>query len=147
MEVILQEDIPQLGKAGDILKVKSGFARNYLIPQKKAVLANQNNIAQLEHQKRVVNQRQLKAKKSSEDLAKRIAELSITISREAGEEGKLFGSVTTMDIANALRTEGFNIDKRLIHVAEPIKQIGITEVEIKLHSEVTGKLKVWVVKK
>lgn len=147
MEVILQEDIPSLGKAGEVVAVKAGYARNYLIPRKKAVVASLKNVAMLDHQKRVVAQRKSKVKKDMEELAKKLAELSITVAKEAGEEGKLFGSVTAMEIGKALRNEGVQIDKHQIHIKEPIKQIGVFEVDVKLHTEVTGTLKVWVVKK
>lgn len=146
MQVILQEDIQSLGKAGDVVKVKDGYGRNYLIPQKKAVLADLKNLKMLEHQKRVVTAKITKIKRQADELAKRIAAAAITIARNAGEEGKLFGSVTAKDIVDALRKEGFNIDKRQVTLPEPIHQLGTFDVEVKLHSEVNCTVKIWVVK-
>ncbi len=147
MQVILQEHIAKLGNAGDIVTVKDGFARNYLLPQKKAILADPKNMKQLEHQKRVVAAKQLKVKRGAEELAQKLQDVSVTIGREAGEEEKLFGSVTNKDIAVALRNEGFIIDRHDIKLDEPIKQLGVFDVEVKLHPEVIATVKVWVVKK
>ena len=147
MNVILQENVPNLGKAGDIVTVREGYGRNYLLPQKKAVVADPKNVKQLEHNKRVVEAKQSKMKKEAEVFAAKLKELSITVSREVGEEEKIFGSVTTKDIAEALRKEGFIIDRHDIQLEEPIKQIGIFEVNVKLHREVAGVVKIWVVKK
>lgn len=147
MEVILREEVAGLGKAGELVKVRDGFARNFLIPQKKAIFADPKNIRMLEHQKQVAEAGEKKVRKLAEDLAAKLASLSLTIEKEAGEEEKLFGSVTTKDIADVLRKNGHAIDKRNIHLKDPIKQIGIYDVEIKLHSQVTGTVKVWVVKK
>lgn len=146
IEVILREDIKSVGKAGDIVKVSPGFARNFLLPQGKAVKADTGNVKELEHHKRAVQARQSKLKKQSEELAGRIAILSLTIKKEAGEGDKLFGSVTTKDIADALRVEKILIDKRNVELTQPIKQLGIYEVSLKLHAEVTANVKVLVVK-
>lgn len=146
IEVILREDIKSIGKAGDVVKVKPGFARNYLFPQGKAVAAGEGNLKELEHHKRAVQVRQSKLKKGAEELAARLAGLSITVKKEAGEGDKLFGSVTSKDIADALRREKITIDKRAIELAQPIKQLGIFEVPIRLHTEVTANLKLLVVK-
>lgn len=147
MEVILREGIKGLGKAGELVKVKDGFARNFLLPQKKAIFADPKNIKMMEHQKRVGEAREKKLHKAAEDLAAKFAAVSITIAREAGEEDKIFGSVTARDIADALKHEGLAVDKRQVHLKEPLKQIGVFDVEIKLHPEVSGMVKVWVVKK
>lgn len=147
MQVILQEDIQKLGKAGDVVNVRDGYGRNFLLPKKKAIIAQPNNLKQLEHQKKVVAALQLKRKKEAEVLSGKIAALSITIGREAGEEDKLFGSVTTKDVSEALRNEGFIVDRHDLVLEAPIKQLGIFEIPIKLHPEVTGTVKVWVVKK
>lgn len=147
MEVILKEEVLGLGKAGELVKVRSGFARNYLLPQKKAVVADPKNVKMIEHQKKVVEASEKKVKKQAEEIAAKLAGLSITIAREVGEEDKIFGSVTTRDIADALQRAGHAIDKRRITLKEPIKKIGIFDVDIKLHSEVNGIVKVWVVKK
>lgn len=147
MQVILKEDIQNLGKAGDVVSVREGYGRNFLLPRKKAILAQAENLKELEHQKRVVAALQMKRKKEAEVLAGKIASLSITIGREAGEEDKLFGSVTTKDISEALRAEGFIVDRRDIVLEAPLKQLGIFDVPLKLHPEVTGTVKVWLVKK
>jgi large subunit ribosomal protein L9 len=147
MQVILQENISSLGNAGDVVTVKDGYGRNYLLPRGKAVLADPKNMRMLEHQKRVVAAKEMKRKKESEDLARKLGELSVTISREAGEAEKIFGSVTTKDIADVLRREGYVIDRHDIKLEEPIKQLGIFDVSVKLHPEVTGTVRVWVVKK
>jgi large subunit ribosomal protein L9 len=147
MQVILQEDVPNLGKAGEVVSVREGYGRNFLLPKQKAVVAEPGNLRALEHQKKVVAARQLKLKKESEELAKKLAAVSLTIGREAGEEDKLFGSVTSKDIIDALRAEGFLIDRHHLQLPEPIKQLGIFDVPVKLHAEVTGTVKVWVVKK
>ena len=147
MQLILQDKVPSLGEAGDIVTVKSGYGRNYLLPRGLAVVADPKNIKELDHQKRVVAAKETKRKAGAEDLARKLAELSLTISREAGEGEKIFGSVTTKDIAEAMRRENFVVDRHDIKLAEPIKQLGIFDVEVKLHSAVTGTVKVWVVKK
>jgi large subunit ribosomal protein L9 len=147
MQVILKEDILNLGKAGDVVSVREGYGRNFLLPKKKAIKAESNNLKQLEHQKKLVAALQQKRKKEAEVLAGKIAALSITIGREAGEEDKLFGSITTKDVCEALRNEGFIVDRHDIVLDAPLKQLGIFEVPVKLHPEVTGTVKVWVVKK
>lgn len=147
MQVILQEDIDSLGKAGDIVDVHDGYGRNYLLPSKKAALADTKNMRQLDHNKRVVKARQLKLKRSAEAMAEKLKATSITIAREVGEEDKIFGSVTVKDIADALRSENLIIDRHNIQLDTPIKQLGIYDVAIKLHPEVTGLIKVWVAKK
>ncbi len=145
MKIILTEDTPNLGTAGSLITVKDGFARNYLIPRGKAVGATVQNINQLEHYKRVVEEKMNKARRDSEKLANRIEMISCTISKPAGEEDKLFGSVTSSDIYNSLKAEGIDIDKKKIVIDEPIKKLGIYSVPIKLHKDVTATLKVWVV--
>jgi len=145
MNVILKENVDNLGKIGDMVKVKAGYARNYLIPSKKAIEATVRNVKQLEHQKKLVQDRMYKNLKDAEVVAKRIEALSVTLSQRVGENDRLFGSVTSMNIAAALAEEGLEIDKRDIQLEEPIKQLGVYTVPIKLHSEVTADLKVWVV--
>lgn len=147
MQVILQENVPQLGKAGDVVTVKEGYGRNFLLPSGKAVMADPKNLRMLDHQKRVVAAKEMKRKSEAEDIARKLGELSVTISREVGEAEKLFGAVTTKDIAESLRREGYAIDRHDIKLDEPIKQLGIFDVGVKLHAEVTGTVKVWVVKK
>lgn len=146
MKVILTEDVAHLGSAGDMLKVRDGYARNYLIPKAMAVSATTQNVRQLEHQKRQIQAKLAKLKKESEGLAQRIENISCTIARAAGEEDKLFGSVTSADIYASLKNEGIEVDKKKILLDEPIKSLGIFTVPIKIHSEVTAQLKIWVVK-
>lgn len=145
MQVILLENIPSLGKAGDLVKVSDGYGRNYLIPQKKALLATEKSLKVIEHQKRQVQQRMEKAKRDAEKLGQRIEKLSCTFPKTVGESGKLFGSVTSMDIENYLKENGIELDRKKISLEEPIKNLGMFTVPIKLHSEVTTHLKVWVV--
>jgi len=146
MKVILTEDIPKLGKMGDLIQIKDGYARNYLIPRNLAVPANPQNIKALEHQKTLLKQKQNRIKREAEKLAQKIEKVSCTISKPAGEEDKLFGSVTSLDIEKSLKEEGIKIDRKKILLEEPIKTLGIYKVPIKLHPEVTANLKVWVVK-
>ena len=145
MQIILLEDIPSLGKAGDQVRVSEGYGRNYLIPQKKAVLATEKSLKAIEHQKRQVQQQMGKAKKGVERIAQEIGSLSCTFAKSVGESGKLFGSVTSMEIEAYLKENGIEVDRKKIHLEEPIKNLGMYTVPIKLHPEVTAQLKVWVV--
>ena len=146
MNIILTEDVAHRGSAGDMLKVKDGYARNYLIPKGIAIVATTENVKQLEHQKRQIQAKLNKLKKESEGVAKQIESISCTIARAAGEEDKLFGSVTSADIYTSLKNEGIDVDKKKILLDEPIKSLGIFTVPIKIHSDVIANLKVWVVK-
>ena len=145
MQVILLEDVPALGKAGDTVKVAEGYGRNYLIPQKKATLATEKSIKILEHQKREVKQRIGKVKKDVERIAEQIEKLSCTFTKTVGESGKLFGSVTSMEIESFLKENGMDVDRKKILLEEPIKNVGMFTIPIKLHPDVTAHLKVWVV--
>ena len=145
MKVILREDIDNLGKSGDLVTVKDGFGRNYLLPRKKAVLASEQNLRQLEHEKGVITARNAKLKGAAEEQAKKIGAIKVTIKRKVGEQDKLFGSVTALDIAEAVAAQGQNVDRRAIHLPEPIKSTGHFEVELRLHREVVAKIKVDVV--
>ncbi len=145
MQVILLEDIPSLGKMGDLVKVSDGYGRNYLIPKKKAIFATEKNVKALQHEKALVQQRLNKMKKDAMKIAQEIEALSCTIARKVGESGKLFGSVTSMDIEAYLKDKGFEIDRKKIHLEEPIKNIGMFNVAIKLQPDITANLKVWVV--
>jgi large subunit ribosomal protein L9 len=145
MKVILLEDVSSLGKAGDLVKVSEGYGRNYLIPQKKAILATEKSLKVIEHQKRLIQQRMEKGKKDAEKLGQQIENLSCTFAKTVGESGKLFGSVTSMDIENFLKENGIKVDRKKIALEEPIKNLGMSNVPIKLHPEVTTHLKVWVV--
>jgi large subunit ribosomal protein L9 len=145
MQVILLENVPSLGKAGDLVKVSDGYGRNYLIPKKKALLATEKSLKVIEHQKRQVQQRLEKGKKDAEKLGQEIEKLSCTFAKTVGESGKLFGSVTSMDIENYLKENGIEVDRKKISIEEPIKNLGMFTVPIKLSAEVTAQLKVWVV--
>jgi large subunit ribosomal protein L9 len=145
MQVILLENVPSLGKAGDLVKVSDGYGRNYLIPQKKALLATEKSLKVIEHQKRQVQQRMEKTKKDAEKMAQQIEKLSCTFTKAVGESGKVFGSVTSMDIENYLKENGMEVDRKKISLEEPIKNLGMFTVPIRLHPEVAAHLKVWVV--
>ena len=145
MQIILLEDVPALGKAGESVKVSDGYGRNYLIPQKKGILATEKSIKILEHQKREVQQRMGKTKKDLEKVVEQIGNLSCTFAKTVGESGKLFGSVTSMEIESFLKENGIDVDRKKIVLEEPIKNLGVFTVPIKLHPEVTAHLKVWVV--
>ena len=147
MQVILTEDVTNLGRSGELVNVKPGYGRNYLIPRGLAVLATPKNVARLEHEKRVIQTRAAKQVKTAQDLAGRIEGAQVNIARVVGEEDKLFGSVTGRDVADALAEQGIQVDHRKIHVAEPIKTLGMHEVPVKLASDVSATIKVWVVKK
>lgn len=150
MRIILREDVPNLGKSGELVNVKDGFGRNYLLPRKLAVIASEQNVRQLEHEKQVIANRQAKLKAGAQAAAGKISNVSVTIKRKVGEaqkEGevaKLYGSVTALDIAEALASAGHQIDRRTIHLPEPIKTLGTHEVEIRMHRDVTAKVKVEV---
>ncbi len=145
MQVILREDIEKLGKIGDLVKVADGYARNYLVPKKKAIEATPKNLNAMNHAKKMVSDRIRKIKKEATAEADKIKGLSVTIRAKAGEEGKLFGSVTSMDIAEAMKAQGIAVDKRKIALEEPIKRLGDFTVPIKLHTDVTADVKVSVV--
>lgn len=146
MKVILTQDIAGIGNIGDLITVKDGFGRNYLVPQGKATQATSQNMKKLEHQKRQIREKIDKAKREAERLAARIEAVSCTVAKAVGEEDKLFGSVTGMDIEASLKLEGIEIDRKKINITEPIKSLGIYNIPIKLHPEVTAILKLWVVK-
>ncbi len=145
MQVILREDIEKLGKIGDLVKVADGYARNFLVPMKKAIEATPKNVNAMEHARKMVSDRLRKLKKEATSEADKIKGLSITIKAKTGEEGKLFGSVTSMDIAEAAKAQGVVIDKRKIVLAEPIKRLGEFTVPVKLHADIAAELKVSVV--
>jgi large subunit ribosomal protein L9 len=145
MNVILTESVDGLGKIGDLVKVKPGYARNYLVPRGLAVEANTRNIKELEHQKRQMERKRQRVTAEAEVLKGRIEGLSCVFSHRASEEGKLFGSVTAMEIADRLAASGIEIDRRKIQLEEPIKALGDHQVPIKLQAGVTAQLKVSVV--
>jgi large subunit ribosomal protein L9 len=144
MKLILREDVENLGKGGDLVDVKPGYGRNFLLPRGLAVVANTKNVRELEHQRSVASAKAAKLKASAEAVAKRLAETPVVLKRKAGEQDKLFGSVTASDIAEALAARGLQLDRRSIDLAEPIKSLGEFEVPVKLHHEVVGRAKVKV---
>ncbi|OIO29351.1 MAG: 50S ribosomal protein L9 [Nitrospirae bacterium CG1_02_44_142] len=145
MKVILKEDVKNLGKMGDMVNVAEGHARNFLIPQKLAVEAITKNIKALELQKKVIQEKANKEKNSAQALSEKIAALNLTIKAKAGEEEKLFGSITSMDIAAELKNEGIDIDKKKISIDEPIKRLGAYTVGVKVHPDITTQLNITVV--
>ncbi|RJQ15122.1 MAG: 50S ribosomal protein L9 [Nitrospiraceae bacterium] len=144
MKIILREDVKDLGIMGAVVDVANGYGRNYLIPRNLAVEANAKNLKQFEHQKNMILAKAKKVKKSSEDLAKQISALTLSIEVQSGEEGKLFGSVTSMDIAEAISKQGIEIDKRRVVLEEPIKRLGTYTVSVKLVQDVTANVTVEV---
>lgn len=144
MKVILQKDVPNLGDAGDIKEVAPGYARNYLLPRKLVIEANDSSKRAAEHQRKLIKIKKDKRKKTSEQLAGAMSGVALELKAQVGEEGKLFGSITTMDIARALKEKGFEIDKRKIQLAAPIKQTGEYEVAIKLEEGLSANIKVTV---
>ncbi len=146
MKVILRQDFGQLGKTGEVVDVKDGYARNYLIPRKIAYTATHSAIRTLEEEKKQHARKLEKEKTTSERLAGDLEKVSLTIQMKVGEDDKLFGSVTSQMIADELQEKGITIDKRQIELEEPIKALGIYDVNVKLSGGVTGKVKVWVVR-
>ncbi len=146
MEVILKKDVEKIGKAGTVVKVKEGFARNFLFPRNLAQPVTGENLRKLEQDAKLKSAQSAKAKEESEKLKARLDSLSLTISALTQSEEKLYGSIQANEISEALKEEGFSIDKNLIDLVEPIKSLGIYEIPIKLHPEIIAKLKLWVVK-
>jgi large subunit ribosomal protein L9 len=145
MEVILREDIDKLGNRGQLVKVADGYARNYLLPQRLAVIATESNRKIVEQERESWLRKEAKLADEARDLGKLMGNVTITITQKAGEEGQLFGSVTAGDIADALARQNFNIDRRKVHLEHPIKQIGEYQVPIRLHRDVTVEIPVNVV--
>jgi large subunit ribosomal protein L9 len=146
MEVILRKEHEKLGAVGTRVVVKDGYARNYLIPRGLAYEATEGALRALEEEKKQAERRSTKELKSSEKIAQELEKVSITIQMKVGEDEKLFGSVTSQMIADSLKEKGIDIDKRIIDLEEPIKALGIYTVNVKLHQNVVGKVKVWVVR-
>ena len=146
MEVILREHVDNLGHRGEIVKVAAGYARNYLLPRKLALLVTDANKKQIERERKNAEARELEEKSQAEAFARRMTEAEISIARRVGENDTLYGSVTSADIASALTAKGFEIDKRKIVLPEPLKALGEFTVPVKVHREVTAQVKVNVVK-
>lgn len=147
MRVILRENLDNLGKAGEVVSVRPGYGRNYLLPQGLAVPATEKDEARMQHEQRVIAARQAKLAKQLQSEADRLSQVSVSLARAVGEEDKLYGSVTNRDIAEALAEQGVTVDAKKIQLDEPIKALGMTEVPVKLGHDVTATVKVWVVKK
>lgn len=145
IELILTEDIHRLGNAGDVVRVKAGYGRNFLLPQGKAMLATASRVKEIEHQRRVIDELQKKAIAGYQDLSRRVLAVNLTFDMQASPEGKLFGSVTNADIAARLAAGGVEIERRKIVIAEPIKTVGDHPVTIRLHREVQTPVVVKVV--
>jgi len=146
MKIILKEDFERLGKVGEVIEVKAGFARNFLIPKQVALQATPQNLRVIEQEKARNKIKLSKDKRDAELLADQLKEVSLTTNVRVGEEDKIFGAVTSQNISELLSAKGFEIDKRKIQLEEPLKALGVFEVPIKLHTEVEAKIKVWVVK-
>lgn len=146
MKVILRQDFEALGKIGEVVDVKDGYARNFLFPRGIAYAALKGNIRALEEEKKSVEKRNQQELKAAEEFAAVLEPVSVTIPVQVGEEDKIFGTVTTQMIADALKEKGHEIDKRKIEIEEPIKALGIYGVSLKLHPSVSAKIKVWVVR-
>jgi large subunit ribosomal protein L9 len=147
MEVILSQDMTNLGKAGDVVTVKDGYARNYLIPRKVAFVATPSNLKKIEIQQQKKKAEEEKKKQEALALAEKLNKTSCTLSVEVNDLEKLYGAVSETEILQVLETEGFEIDKRDLIIEKPIEELGIYEIGIKIHPEVTAKIRLWVTKK
>jgi large subunit ribosomal protein L9 len=147
IQVVLQQDVNKLGKSGELVRVRPGFARNYLLPRQLAVAATHSAVRRIEHDRTVAQSKADKAKKEAQGIGAQIEALTITLALKAGDDGRLFGSVTTKDIENAAKAQGIAIDRKKMHLAEPIKSLGSYAIPVKLVSDVVATLKVEVVAK
>lgn len=145
MQLILTTDVTDLGTAGDLVEVKAGYGANYLIPQGLGVLATSSNKSRIEHERRSIEARVARERSTADSMSSRLQGTSVTLTRLVGEDDKIFGSVTTKDIADALLDEGIQIDRRQISLDGPLKSLGVYEVDVKLHRDVSATIKVWVV--
>lgn len=146
MRIVLREDVEKLGRRGEVVDVAAGFARNFLLPKGKALPATEGNLKVVERDRRRYAVRQAKDKEEAASVARRLAGISCTIVRKVGENDQLYGSVTASDISECLEKEGIAIDKRRVLLEEPIRALGIYTISVRLHHEVTGEIRVWVVK-
>jgi len=145
MEVILREHVDNLGRRGDVVKVAEGYARNYLLPRKLALAVTDNNKRQIDREKKIAEAHEDEERSQAEAVAQRIAQHEIEIARRVGENETRYGSVTSADISHALQTKGFDVDKRKIQLAEPLKVLGESTIPVKIHRDVTAQLRVKVV--
>ena len=146
MEIILRQAIENLGHPGDVVTVKNGYARNFLLPRGFAYEATPGNLQRIGAERGRLEAAESERRESASELAKRLEEVQLTFSARVGEEGKLFGSVTSADVAEQLAAQGFNIEKRLIDLHEPIKALGVYRVPVRLHADVKPEIRVWVIK-
>jgi large subunit ribosomal protein L9 len=146
MEVILLDEIKSLGSRGDSVKVANGYARNFLIPQGKAIAATPGNLKRFEEEEKLRLVRENKLRRQAERLSGKLAGVSCTIAVPAGDDDRLFGSITAQDISNALRDQGFEVDKRKIVLEEPLRALGVYTVAVRIFQDVQAKIKVWVVR-
>jgi large subunit ribosomal protein L9 len=146
MEIILRQAVENLGSPGDVVKVKSGYARNYLLPHGLAYEATPGNLKRIQQERDRLDAAENERRGAAQTQAERLEQVSLTFSARVGEEGKLFGSVTTADIAQQLEAQGFHIEKRQIDLHEPIKALGVYRVPIRLHADVKPEVRVWVIK-
>jgi large subunit ribosomal protein L9 len=145
MKVFLKEDVKNLGRMGEVVNVADGFARNFLFPKKLAVEASTSNVKEFEHNRKMLQEKAAKLKDRMKTAAEKLSAVALTIKAKAGEEEKLFGSVTAMDIAEALKEAGFDVDKKKISLEEPIKRLGSYTIEVKVHHDISAPIKVNVV--
>lgn len=146
MEVILRRAVENLGKPGDVVKVKNGYARNYLLPHNLAYEATPGNLKRIQQERERLEAAENQRRDSAQEVATKLEQVSLTFSARVGEEGKLFGSVTAADIAQQLDQQGFHLEKRQIDLHEPIKSLGVYRVPIRLHADVKPEIRVWVIK-
>ena len=146
MKVILTESMDRLGDAGEVVEVKDGYARNFLIPRKLALVANKGNMAVYEEVRQQAEAQNTREKREAEKLAKDLVKASCTVPVAVGEEDRIFGSVTSQQIADLLKEQGFDLDRRAVELEEPIRSLGVYDITIRLHAEVEVVVKVWVVK-
>ncbi len=146
MRVILKEEVHNLGDAGEIVKVADGYGRNFLLPRGLAIPASEGSVAQLNHQKKVADAIRRKQLGGAKELGAKLENLAITIRREAGDDDKLFGSVTNRDVAEALGLEGVQVDRKAIQLEEPIRSIGLFTVAVRVHREVSANVRVYVIR-
>ncbi len=146
MEIILRQAVENLGQPGDVVKVKSGYARNYLLPHGLAYEATPGNLKRIQQERDRLEAAENERRGAAQTLAERLEQVSLTFSARVGEEGKLFGSVTAADIAQQLEAQGFHLEKRQIDLHEPIKALGVYRIPIRLHADVKPEVRVWVIK-
>jgi large subunit ribosomal protein L9 len=145
MKVILNQEVYNLGAIGQVVNVRNGYARNFLLPRGLAAVANEANKQMLEHQQRVLGRKRDKLVAAAKELAAKIEKTSVTVSKQVGEDEKIFGSVTTNELEDLLKAEGLEVSRKDITILDDIKKVGVYQAQVKLQSEITAKFKVWVV--